>query len=254
MPYPVLTANLAREAYARRQRGDEAHALVESGTAERDGGDFRLELAQEVLDECFGLSPGPAGPRRAHFDSLCAHRLHTRLGLSTVCAGDPDFWRWLTFAFGGCGADLVDLRYGKDDDEPRPLRSRVGRPVYYGLGLMRKGMFAKLWICADLMYRPNGGVDPYDGLDYHDVDLWDSHVIDIDWGGVPAMASAFVRVVRDMAVPRGDKAGECGFRQLAREIRRRYPTTAFEVFDDDAAYMWVATLWRDRETWCRIHR
>lgn len=258
MPYPVLPVTVAREAYARRRRGGEAHALVESETAERDGGEFRPELAQEVLEECFGLSPGPAGPRRAHFDAICARHLHTRLDLPAVCAGDPDFWRWLTFAYGGCGADLVDLRYGRNADDSivdsEAPHSPVGRPVYYGLGPMRKGMFAKLWICANLMYRPHGEADPYDGLDYHDVDLWDSHVIDIDWGGVPAMARSFVQVVRDMALPRGDKPGECGFRHLAREIRRRYPTTAFEVFTDHDAYTWVAALWRDRETWCRLQR
>ncbi len=164
MPYPVLSVTVAREAYARRRRGDEAHALVENETAERDGGDFRPELAQEVLDECFDLSPGPAGSRRAHFDALCARHLHTRLDLSAVCAGDPDFWRWLTFAYGGCGADLVDLRYGKAATDSAAdsefSHSGVGRAVYYGLDLMRKGMFAKLWICANLMYRSHGEADP----------------------------------------------------------------------------------------------
>ena len=119
---------------------------------------------------------------------------------------------------------------------------------------MKKGMFAKLWICAASMYRPNQ-TDPYEGLDYMDVDLWDSHIIDPDYGSVPEMARAFVLVVRDRGIPRDARGSTdeiAGYRQLAREIRRRYPTTAFELFDDEAAYAWVDALWVDREAWCRI--
>ena len=116
-------------------------------------------------------------------------------------------------------------------------------------------MFAKLWICANVMYvarAPN----PYDGIEYADVDLWDSHIIDVDFGSSAVMARAFVKVVRDLQLARGvtnDAAVPAGFRDLAKEIRRRHTTIVFELFDDDQAYRWVQRLWEDRESWCRKH-
>lgn len=257
MAYPALAEGPATAAYTQRKDGGDVQAIVDEQTTFPDGADLSPELAHEVLNECFDLEPHLRSPSRWRFDGAVARLLHARLQLSTVCAGDADFWRWLTFAYGGCGAELVDLRYGRPMSESAETEDGAAtavRPVYYGLRQMKKGMFAKLWICAASMYRPNQS-NPYDGLDYMDVDLWDSHIIDPDYGSVPEMARAFVLVVRDREIPRdarGSADGTAGYRQLAREIRRRYPTTAFELFDDEVAYHWVDALWADRETWCRI--
>ena len=113
-------------------------------------------------------------------------------------------------------------------------------------------MFAKLWICANVMYIEEAA-DPYDGIDYPDVDLWDSHVIDVNFGSSAVMARAFVKFVRDMGIPRGeprDPAAAAGFRDLAKEIRRRQATIVFEMFDEPNARRWVEELWRDRRSWC----
>ena len=167
--------------------------------------------------------------------------------MSLTGSGDGDFWRWLTFTQAGFGAELVDSRYGGRGDG-----LAIARPVYYGLRRMKKGMFAKLWMCADAMYVPDAE-DPYDGIDYADVDLWDSHVIDIDYGSVAAVARAFVKFVRDGNLPRGkakDPAAPVGFRDLAKEVRRRHATVALELLSEQDARDWLEGLWRDREAWC----
>ena len=66
--------------------------------------------------------------------------------------------------------------------------------------------------------------------------------IDVNFGSSAVMARAFVKVVRDMKLPRGDAgdpAAPAGFRDLAKEIRRRQATIVFEMFDDGTARRWV---------------
>ena len=103
-------------------------------------------------------------------------------------------------------------------------------------------------------HNAHHGLEPYDGIEYADVDLWDSHVIDVDYGSVPGMARAFVKVVRDLALPRGntsDSDKSVGYRDLAKEVRRRNATMAFELFSDVEAYNWIVALWEERQTWCK---
>ena len=67
------------------------------------------------------------------------------------------------------------------------------------------------------------------------------------------MARAFVKFVRDMGIPRGeprDPAAAAGFRDLAKEIRRRQATIVFEMFDEPTARRWGEELWKERRSWC----
>ena len=192
---------------------------------------------------------------RAVFDSHCAPIVHATLKLSVRVAGDPDFWRWLTFAQGHWGAELVDWRYGGGH---RRLSSSgdssgIAREIYYGIGPMKKGMFAKLWLCAELMHTEEAP-NPYDGIEYTDVDLWDSHIVDVDYGSVGCMARAFVKVVRDLSIPRGSPNSpnmSPGYRDLTKEIRRRHASIAFELFGDAEAQDFVKEVWDERESWYR---
>ena len=113
---------------------------------------------------------------------------------------------------------------------------------------MKEGMFAKLWICANVMHNPESD-HPYDGIEYADADLWDSHVVAIDFGSVPQMARAFVKFIRDDKIPRGKK-DQIGFRDLAKELRRRYATIAFEVLSEAEARNLILNIWADRKSWC----
>ena len=251
MSYPGVPLDAARDIdTARRSRPGEPTPDIERVTTHKPGADLDVIVAVECLNQCWDLVDRTRNTTATHaeFDSQCAPLLHATLKLPIRLAGDADFWRWLTFTNGGCGAEIVDWRYGGGR---RGGESTLARPVYYGLELMKKGMFAKLWICANLMYADDAP-NPYDGIEYADVDLWDSHVIDVDYASVPTMARAFVRVVRDLQLPRGspnEPDKPAGYRDLAKEIRRRQPTIVFELFDDEDAERWIHDLWYERDSW-----
>lgn len=252
MAYPGLSLEEAEKIdQARRTRG--VLPAVADVQAWKPGPDFETATASDCLEQCCDVlyAAQEDGASMAEFDGRCAPILHHVLQLRPRIAGDGDFWRWLTFTQGGFGAQLVDWRYrprGRGSGDPDGL----ARPVYYGLRRMKKGMFAKLWMCAEAMHIP-GAHQPYDGIEYADADLWDSHIIDIDYGSVPAMARAFVKFVRDRQLPRGeatDPTASAGFRDLAKEVRRRHATIALELLDDSAAYTWLHAVWSDRQEWC----
>ena len=254
MAYPCLGMETATKAYTSRLQGTPPR-LDGPTTLYRPGADFDESRGIDFLNQCsdLALTARDADWSAAQFDSECAPLVHRPLGLPPVVAGDGDFWRWLTFSQGGWGADVVDRRYGGSRGKPSwsDLRGPARR-VYYGLEDLKKGMFAKLWICANAMYVPDAA-DPYDGIDCADVDLWDSHIIDVNFGSSALMARAFVKVVRDMQLPRGnakEPQAPAGFRDLAKEIRRRQATIVLELFDEPAARHWVEELWSDRESWC----
>lgn len=251
MSYPGLHLDAARSIDDMRRldrnRPPDADRLI----VRKTGADLDESMAIDCLNQCWDLivESEDEGWKPAHFDSRCARLLHSKLQLPLQAAGDADFWRWLTFTHGYLGAEIVDWRYGNSHTKSE---SSIARPVYYGLGMMKKGMFAKLWICANMMCI-NDAVDPYDGIEYADVDLWDSHIIDVDYGSVPTMARAFVKVVRDLSLKRGSPNTPevpTGYRDLAKEIRRRNATVAFEMFDDAEAYLWIKTVWSERASWC----
>ncbi len=249
MSYPGLGIDHAKDADLSRRNGDDSPD-VGGFVVRKQGDDFDEATAIDCLNRCAELVVMAKDEdwSRSAFDGRCAPIVHATLRLSPWIAGDADFWCWLTFAESGFGAEIVDWRYGRPSEgDPSPAR-----PVYYGLESMKKGMFAKLWMCANAMHVASAE-NPYDGIEYADVDLWDSHIIDVDYGSVPAMARAFVRLVRDEELPRGEPnrpGARAGFRDLAKEIRRRNATIAFELFDDDGAYRWLERLWEERKSWC----
>ena len=254
MSYPCLGIEAAKAAHEARVGG--RPATDAESTLHKPGADFDESRGIDCLNQCcdLALTARHDDWSAARFDGQCAPLLHRALALPPIVAGDADFWRWLTFSQGGHGAGVVDLRYhgGRRGKPTWSSPAGPARPVYYGLEDLKKGMFAKLWICANVMYVEDAA-DPYDGIDYPDVDLWDSHVIDVNFGSSAVMARAFVKVVRDMGMPRGDAkdpAAPAGFRDLAKEIRRRQATIVFEMFDEPTARRWVEELWEERRSWC----
>ena len=253
MSYPGLSIEAASEIDKSRRADINLNQDIGALAIWKPGAHFDKAIAKDCLNQCCDLvemmRDTSASP--AEFDSKCAPLVHGALALSPQVAGDGDFWRWLTFMDHCYGAEIVDWRYGRR--RKGQASSGVARQVYYGLGHMKKGMFAKLWICADMMYVENQKT-PYDGIEYADVDLWDSHVIDVDYGSVPAVARAFVKIVRDLRLPRGGPSTpneSAGYRDLAKEIRRRHATLAIELFSDDIAYLWIKEVWGERDSWCR---
>ena len=253
MPYPCIGIEAAKASYKARVEGTEPPPDAEI-TLYKSGADFEASRGIDFLNQCcdLALMARDEDWSAAKFDCQCAPLVHQALGLSPTVAGDSDFWRWLTFSQIGFGAELVDLRFSGQRGKPAWSNPNgPARPVHYGLEGLKKGMFAKLWICANVMYI-EGAANPYDGIEYQDVDLWDSHVIDVNFGSSAVMARAFVKVVRDKRLPRGsagNSVARVGFRDLAKEIRRRQACIVFEMFDDQTARGWVEELWNDRESW-----
>ena len=248
MAYPSLDRLSGEKLLAAHRSGEPISELANELTQTKDGPDFDEALAADAADQAFGMLAEIGNKRRASFDSRFAPILHETLNISARIAGDADFWRWFTFEEWG-GAEIVDARYGRQEDG-NPVRGSA-RPVYYGLEALKKGMFAKLWICANAMWVP-GAPNPYDGIEVEDVDLWDSHIVDVDFASVPQMARAFVRFIRDENIPRGQPnqpEKPLGFRDLAKEIRRRYASIAFELLDDDEASRIVENIWEERAVW-----
>ena len=255
MSYPGLSLDAACEIDRLRRDGKKTELNIESNTVWKTGFQIDESVVTDCLTRCSDLAEQAMEERTsaAVFDGQCASVLHATLQLPVPEAGDPDFWRWFTFTQGHWGAELVDWRYGGGHGRSSLGDSPgVAREVYYGLGTMKKGMFAKLWRCAHLMYTEQAA-SPYDGIEYADVDLWDSHITDVDYGSVASMAQAFVKVVRDLELPRGSPNSlhvPPGYRDLAKELRRRQATIAFELFDEGEAYTYVKDVWDERESWC----
>ena len=253
MSYPGLSLDAARSIDESR-RGNLAGFSppdIEGMTTWKTGPNFTESIAKDCLNQICDIVADSMEYVKTHgeFDSMCARLVHETLNISSRIAGDADFWRWLTFTEKCCGAEIVDWRYG--NGRKKANSNQPARSVYYGLGLMKKGMFAKLWICANMMHVEDAP-NPYDGIEVTDIDLWDSHVIDIDYGSVPAMARAFVKLVRNEKVPRGNPNAPdapAGYRDLAKEIRRRHATVAFETFNESEAYEYIMNVWNERESW-----
>ena len=250
MAYPALSLDNARRLDSIRRQTTEPYP--EEQAQWKEGPDFLEETAAECLGQCWEVLADCVEQRLgpSAFDAACAPVLHGGLGLDISIAADPDFWRWLTFGRRGDGAEIVDRRFGGGRNRLLDEEPSQARQIYYGLGSMKKGMFAKLWIRANLMHVP-GVSNPYDGIDYPDVDLWDSHVIDVDYGSVPAVARAFVRVVRDLDIPRDGRTSglAVGYRDLAKEIRRRHASQILELLSDAEALEWVTGVWKERDRW-----
>ena len=101
-------------------------------------------------------------------------------------------------------------------------------------------MYAYLWLCAqsvlDLTLE-----DPYELSRRGDVDIWQSHVVRIDFGSVPQLARAFIRFVfpdEESQFLRREQ-----YRQLAREVTRRNASMAFELLDDSESLELIRDIW-----------
>lgn len=206
--------------------------------------DAAHELLSELLEMVANNSALEIGSWKGRFDAEAAAKIHSTLQLTADVAGDPDYWRWLTFSNDGLGLQIVDYRYG--DGSPGSAKRS-----HYALEDLADGTLAKLWLRANSVYL--GKVGDYDLLgDLQDIDFWESHVLKIDFGRVPQLTRAFVQFVINNELPRGknnDPAVDPGFRNLAPELTRRNATLAFEVLSEDECYELIETVWAERDSW-----
>ena len=246
--YPSLTVSSASELLELYRVGKFTSAEFEK----RVTGDFENRNANDrVLDTLFRLLE-LAEAERIHetksyqsFEEKAAVLLHSEANLEQDWSRDAGFWRWWTFVEDGVGASIIDARYGNPDSQGTAL------PEHYGLQGVNAGYLAFLWMRADAVYNPEDNYALVSKIS--DLDFWRSHVVRVDQGCCHALMQAFVSFVSNEDLPRGDANNPdapAGFRDLAKELRRRFPTVAFELMDRKAANTFVESVWQDRKLWC----
>ena len=236
--YPTLTTEAARRAFDAHRVGQAVDSIVREETVQVSGAEFEeatsVDLSNVLLELAHGL--GKAGYA---FERHAASLVHQRLGLHSIVAGDAGFWRWLTFSVDGKLAQLVDWRYPRQE-------TGHAREQYFGFGQMKEGMYAYLWLCAQAVFDPKLE-DPYELSRRGDVDVWQSHIVRIDFGSVPQLARAFIRFVFPEEGEQFLRREQ--YRQLAREVTRRNASMAFELLDDSESYEFICDIWKQRGVW-----
>lgn len=238
--YPTLPVEAARRAFDAHLAEQAVEPIVQEATVQVDGAEFDEARSIELSNVLWELAHSFGKPGYL-FERQAVSQVHQRLGLDSIVAGDAGFWRWLTFSVDGQLAQLVDWRYPSKG-------SGHAREQYFGFGPMKAGMYAYLWLCARAVFDPTSK-DPYELSRRGDVDIWQSHIVRIDFGSVPQMARAFIRFI----LP---KEGEQflyreQYRQLAREMTRRNASMAFELLDDSESLELIGEIWEQRGIWGR---
>ncbi len=173
------------------------------------------------------------------FERQAASLVHQRLELPSIIAGDAGFWRWLTFSLDGDLGQLVDWRYPAQE-------TGHAREQYFGLRQMKAGMYAYLWLCAQAVFDSTLE-DPYELSRRGDVDIWQSHIVRIDFGSVPQLARAFIRFVFPEEGEQLLRREQ--YRELAKEVTRRNASMAFELLDDSESLQLISDIWEQRGAW-----
>lgn len=246
--YPSLTVSAASELLELYRVGK----LTSAEFDKRVTGHFENEDSKDrVLDTLFRLLELAEAERfyetksYQSFEEKAAVLLHAEAKLEEEWSRDAGFWRWWTFVEDAIGASLIDARYGNPDSQGTALKE------HYGLEKLNDGYLAFLWMRADAVYNSEDGYALVSKIS--DLDFWRSHVVRVDHGCCHALMQAFVSFVSNEDLPRGDvnkPDAPAGFRDLAKELKRRFPTVAFELMDRQAASTFVESVWQDRKLWC----
>ena len=236
--YPTLSVEAARRAFEENLAEKPIESMVQEAMVQVSGPGFDEAESVDLSNVLWELAHGFEKPGYA-FERQAASLVHRHLGLHPIVAGDAGFWRWLTFSGEGDLADLVDWRYPGQE-------TGHAREQYFGFGQMKEGMYAYMWLCAQSVLD-HTLEDPYELSRRGDVDVWQSHVVRIDFGSVPQLARAFIRFVfpdEENQFLRREQ-----YRQLAREVTRRNASMAFELLDDSESLELIRDIWEQRHAW-----
>ncbi len=204
-----------------------------------------LEVAQDLanhLHEIWYETKDQGTRAGLMFEQIAAPVVHEKLKLSPSAAGDPDFWRWLSFSCDGQFIEIVQARY------PKALPHRF--EAYLSLGSPSEpGFLRYLWLRANSVYDPKAEA-PYALCDRGQSDFWTSHIVRIDYGCIPSMARAFVKFVHPE--PDTQRLNLKEYRALSKELTRRNANTLLELFQDEDAYDFIDSVWSERDTWLKF--
>jgi len=235
MRYPTLNLGDAKRVLETWRAG-EPRAAETTWRGPEGAPAFDVERVEDVVEEVYDLRRRMGEPEGAskvygaRFEGRAAGLVHEGLDLPAPVAADPEFWIWLTFGSGIDGpAHLVTWRHGK------PGRPFSAQDPNYGLTTdLEKGLFSRLWMRAHVVYDP-GAPDPYALAERGSQDLWRSHLLRTEYGQVPRVARALLTFVHPDESPDEPRANTDVVRAMAKALRRRHATSAFELLDDDGA-------------------
>jgi hypothetical protein len=233
MTYPTLSREAARKAFEAHVSEQPVEEIIATETVLSESGNFDASGAIDLSNALWDLvDVEPKGGFK--YERLAAPEIHQRLALHPIVAGDSGFWRWLSFSAQGALAELIDWRY--------PSK----REVYYGLGQPKKGMLNYLWLRADSVFDDTRE-DQYEVVRRGDVDIWQSHIVRVDFGSVRQMARSFIEYVH----PSEDKQTleQIEYRALAKELTRRNASMSYELLEDGDCHEFIDEVWKDKAAW-----
>ncbi|MDR9391927.1 MAG: DUF6339 family protein [Trueperaceae bacterium] len=235
MRYPTLSLGDAKRVLETWRAGDPREAETTwRGPANDEA--FDVESIEDVIDELHELRRRWGEPKGAEqgywtrFEGSAAAIVHATLDVPPDVASDPEFWAWLVLGSGHDGpARLVTWRHVRGDAEFGT------RDENYGVTTdLEKGLFSRIWLRAQLAFDPDAP-DPYALARRGSQDLWRSHLLRTEYGQVPHVARALLTFVHPDDDPERPHVPTDVVRAMAKALRRRHASSAFELLDADGA-------------------
>lgn len=235
MRYPTVSISDAKRVLE-SWRADDPRVVEGAWAGATDDVAFDVELVDDMIRDLQDLrrdmgEPGASGRRYwTRFEGKAAAIVHRTLELPPSVAVDHEFWLWLVFGSGfDHPAKFVGWRHGRGD---APFDARDSN---YGITTsLEHGFFSRTWLRAEIAYDATRD-DPYALAKRGDQDLWRSHVLRTDYGMVPAVAMALLTFVYPDDSPDTPAVATKTVREMAKELRRRQATSAFELLCPDEA-------------------
>ena len=234
MQYPTLTIDEGKVVLEglRANRAPQAPSPRWVGRGPR----FDVGLVDELVEVVRHVRQAHGEPTEgdkrywARLEGVAAAAVHETLeDLPAFVAADPGFWIWLVFGSGHEGfVKLVAWRHGGGDHE-------VTRDQNYGLTTSLEGGFwSRLWLRGDIGFDASRS-DPYELTLRGDQDIWRSHVMRQEYAHARYVARALLSFQYPDAAPERPRVPVKTLREMAKELKRRQATMAFELLDDAGA-------------------
>jgi hypothetical protein len=238
MQYPTITIDEGRAVLERLRAGDEVPVppITWLGRGERR---FDIGLVDDLCDafrsiyKRFAPKGGPlsGGGGGGRFEGRLAGEVHGILDqIPKYVMADPNFWVWLTFGSShDFPAKAVTIRHGTD------VGKFDARPENYGLtSQLEAGFWSRVWMRGEIGHDPTRS-DTYELATRGDQDFWRSHLLRQEFSSVRTVARAFLQFQFPDEHPDRSRLDTITIRAMAKELRRRHATIAYEFLDADGA-------------------
>lgn len=239
MRYPTVTISDAKRRLESLRQGAPGTVTVQwIGGADEVFDVDRVDDVSRQLQVLRRVMGEPSeGDRRyfAKFEGEASAIVHQALELPPYVAVDHEFWLWFTLGSDfDYPAKLVAWRHGGRAETPYDAKDSN-----FGLTTdLEQGFFSRVWLRGNIGWDPERA-DPYELSKRGDQDLWRSHLLRTEYGQVPNVAKALLRFQYGDDHPDVPRVKTKVIREMAKELRRRQATSAFELLDWDEAQQLV---------------